>query len=347
MDLFPIVSKLYPEGSKQGQCAVYTERLTDMPLVGFFISSKRAAIAKYGIPRDQMGPLQVGDVVITSDGLVGHTALVIKKPTPTTSQLSESNWNLDGRVHHTRVIADDYKNIIGVFRNCHFKFNVPQDTPMPTPAFNIPLRVKLVINNQPDWKSLTQHAYNFIHYIYTASGAHILPVVDWSFVSLPNNWDTQYVPIQVNNESGVPVTDYEEMITESWMQKNVLPLGAGFDVVMFVVSKNDWKGKVFNQPHAVERGYAFEHTGGNFPACILLVSDEHDDFPPYYPSPLSAFAKLMVHELDHILYGVCPNAAVVIPGGDYCHRRWFAENNPDACFKTDFDYEKLNTFIKR
>ncbi len=336
MNYSQILKTLYPDGTKQGQCAVFTEKITDMPLVGFFTWTKRQAIAKYGISRSQMGALQVGDVIITSDGLVGHTAFINNKPTSTSSQLSESNWNLDGRVHHNRIIQDSYPNIIGVFRNCKIKFPVPAT--LQPPLYNIHARVKLIMNNQPEWNSLTAHMYNATEWIYKNSGAHILPVIDPIYTNL-SGWSVKQQPDSFGNNI-VPVMD------EAWFDQNVLPLAKGFDIVIFCMPKKDWNGHLINDPNNYELGYCFPGSTTT-PIKITIGIDENDDYAPYYPS-IGGFAKYLVHEMDHGFYHIGANSTVV-PGGDYTHNHFYGLNGqpmvPEDCFE-DYDYQKLSSLIK-
>ncbi len=205
------------------------------------------------------------------------------------------------------------------------------------PDYNIPMRIKLIFNNQPDWKSLTKHAYNITSWFYKYSGAHILPVVDWSYVSLP----AYEVLIQPDSFGGNPV----KVIKESWFDSHVLPLAAGFDVVILVMPKKDLTDAVIGHPDQLELGWAYK---SGMPMKAFIALDEQDDYYPYYPD-LGGFAKYACHEIIHNLYAVCANDTV-IPGGDYTHNHFYGVNgqpmNPEQCFK-DLDYQKLSQLIKK
>lgn len=207
-----------------------------------------------------------------------------------------------------------------------------------SPVYNIPLRIKLVMN-QPDWKSLTKHAFNLISWFYESSGRHILPVVDWVYTDL-KNWETEFTGPVIG---GMNV----ERIKESWFDANVLPHAPGFDVVLFVMTRNDWHGTVFDHPELMELGYAYESLNETIPLKAMLIADENDDFPPYYPAPLSAFAKLAAHETCHLLSGACLNDTVP-PGSDFVHNYFYGQNgfpmNPGLVLST-YDYEKLANFL--
>src|SRR5438874_9462777 len=104
MNLRPVLSQLYPEGSYQGQCGVFAHKLVNFPLLGDTLKSKIAGVAKYGTLATAPGfSIQTGDILITSESWVfGHVALV-NCIINGKLQLTESNYHLDLRVHHTRL----------------------------------------------------------------------------------------------------------------------------------------------------------------------------------------------------------------------------------------------------
>lgn len=124
MDLRPILEKLYPEKCYGGQCGIFAHKLVDFPLVGNTLASKTQAVQKFGIPAAELNlKFQPGDVVITSESrFFGHVLVInfvtyIENSDQAVSfQATESNFNLDLRVHHTRILNAASPVIVGVIR---------------------------------------------------------------------------------------------------------------------------------------------------------------------------------------------------------------------------------------
>lgn len=131
MDLTPIFQKLYPEGSYGGQCGVFAHKLIDFPLIGNTLASKIRAVNSFGIPVEKLGDqFQEGDVLITKESRIfGHVAVINLKIYEENTdhliqlKLTESNFHLDLRVHHTRILSADSPVIIGVIRG-NFLFSI-------------------------------------------------------------------------------------------------------------------------------------------------------------------------------------------------------------------------------
>jgi len=130
-DLKPIVEKLYPENSHGGQCAVFCEKLVVMPtpgnVLGNSLAEKTDKVNRYGIRAvNGWNQFHLGDVMITNESLkYGHVAFV-NWFDDKNLRLSESNFRLDERVHHTRLLSRTSPHIIGVLRGA-FKFQVPNN----------------------------------------------------------------------------------------------------------------------------------------------------------------------------------------------------------------------------
>lgn len=111
------LQEMYPDGSVQGECAAFAERLMWFGPVGDTLTSKAAYAGANGLLPGMLpaGP-EIGDVVITSESQAsGHVCFVNGKD-GTTLTLTESNYHLDGRVHHDRQIQTDNAKIVGVIR---------------------------------------------------------------------------------------------------------------------------------------------------------------------------------------------------------------------------------------
>lgn len=108
----------YATGSQGGQCGVFAHKLVEFPNVGNMLAEKQASVNKHGVKADQWrkeGP-QVGDVLIFNQGKYGHVAVVNEVLPNGQLKLSESNYNLDEKVNHSRVISANDKNIYGAIR---------------------------------------------------------------------------------------------------------------------------------------------------------------------------------------------------------------------------------------
>ena len=131
MDLRPVLEKLYPEGSYGGQCGTFAHRLVNFPPVGNSLKSKINSVMNFGIPAIKLsGGFQEGDVLITWESRIfGHVAVINKLIYAENTdnliqlQLTESNYNLDLRVHHTRTLSASSPFIVGVIRG-NLLFNV-------------------------------------------------------------------------------------------------------------------------------------------------------------------------------------------------------------------------------
>lgn len=325
MSIRPILEKLYKEGSYGGQCFKFLHKLVDFPGVGDSLKSKKQALNAFGIPVAKLDSIKVGDIILTTESTIfGHGAIVNSIEGDNLC-LTESNFKYFLRISHGRKLSAHSPLILGVFRG-PFKFELPEA------PYNIPLKIKLVMNNQPDWKSLTKHAFNTISWFYKHSKQRILPVIDWTYtdVSLTPD-DFLYQPDTLGN---MPV----KIIKQDWLKAHVDPVSQGFDYAVVVIPKKDFVNSVFNDNTLIELGYAYDKDSRH----ILIALDEHDDYGPYYPN-LGGFAKYLCHELSHKLYQKAAGPNVVL-GGDYTHNWFYGQNNyplrPEGIFD-QIDYEKL------
>ncbi len=337
MNLFPTLSKMYPEGSYQGQCFAFCHKLvkqdTNFPSMPVTIASKKQVLLTNGIPISKLDSIKVGDVLLLNYPIFGHGALV-NYINGANLQLTESNFNLDGRVHHTRQISAHSADILGVFRGISLY-------PLPPVQYPIIKHVLILQNNQPIWNSMINHLSNLQQWFWKASGQRIQIVAHYGFTNL-TGWETEFTGPVIGGSN-------VEIIKESWFDQHVMPLVpqilpevvAKADIVIFNMKRSDWKGTVFDHPELMELGYCYEKVGMTWPIKIMTISDEHDDYPPYYPWPLSAYAKLMAHEISHGLYGIANNIG---EGFDFTHNWFYGQNNypvdPAGIFN-NFDYQKL------
>jgi len=117
MDYQGILENLYPDGSIGGECGVFVHKLIQIPLVGNTIQSKTAAVRKYGYTAQMVqGGYDAGDAIVFNvDTPAGHIGFCnnIENGVMT---ITESNWNLDNKIHHTRQVSVLDKSIVGCLR---------------------------------------------------------------------------------------------------------------------------------------------------------------------------------------------------------------------------------------
>lgn len=114
----------FPENTWQGQCGIFAHRVVEFPSVGNRLREKIRSVQNFGIPREKINlDFREGDVLITQESkFFGHVAiinlLIYAENTPNliAMQLTESNYFLNGRVHHTRIINANDPDIAGIIR---------------------------------------------------------------------------------------------------------------------------------------------------------------------------------------------------------------------------------------
>jgi hypothetical protein len=123
MDIKPILEKMFPEGSigpgtgaYQGQCFTFLHSLMEFPPVGDSLDDKKIALQRFGIPIFKLDGFRVGDVVLTNESRVNGHGGMINAIQGDYLRLSESNYHLDKKVHHTRLLSRKSPVILGVFR---------------------------------------------------------------------------------------------------------------------------------------------------------------------------------------------------------------------------------------
>jgi len=114
------------EGTRGGQCAVFAENVAKLPdgrnwVVGDTIQEKKNSLNQYrnaglGFLPGEENP-QAGNAVIINPGTKwGHVAVVNSVNDDGTITLTESNWNWDERVTHSRKMRLDDPSIVGYIR---------------------------------------------------------------------------------------------------------------------------------------------------------------------------------------------------------------------------------------
>ena len=115
-----------PEGTVGGQCGVYAQNVVKLPdggnwRVGDSIQQKANSVARYanaglGFYPGEEVPKSGNTVIINPGTEYGHVAVVNSVNRDGTVTLTESNWNWDGKVTHSRKIRLDDPSIVGYIR---------------------------------------------------------------------------------------------------------------------------------------------------------------------------------------------------------------------------------------
>jgi len=328
MNLLPYLQSKYKEGSQQGQCFTFMHRLVDFPHIGTYLNQKITGLKAFGILIQNLDTIKIGDVLLLKYPVFGHGALV-NDIQGANLQLTESNFNLDGKCHHTRQISIHDPKILGVFRG-NWLF-----APTP-PEFPIQMTVDILMNNVgslPWNSSLLQHMANLQWWFYQASMGRIQLIVNYKAT------DFKDYPLVVTG-NGMDGLMYS-IIKQDWMDANIKNFTPA-NIKVLNMPRSDWQGTVFSNPNLIELGYAYE-SEHCLPGMVFTVLDEHDDYPIYY-NDIGAAAKYWMHEIMHLLYGL-----VSISGNDLAHNHLYGLNgfpvSPKDCFN-DFDYVKLDLLVK-
>lgn len=246
MELKTTFSHYYPEGSIGGECAVFAEKLEQFGPVGDTLASKTAYVRKYGILRENLGGhYEIGDVVIIDVGVNpitkqnnGHVFLV-NDIVGNQLQATESNFKLDKKVHHTRIVPVSTK-IIGVIRNCPLKVAIIN--PEPPPLQKTFMQVTIVANNN-NWKTLADQVHALSQYFIKYSGDRLETVgniVESHFTTTP------LVPFL--GQEGTKSSD------PNWYRSNITPLCTG-QISLLVLNPEDypngntWGFMTYGDPH--------------------------------------------------------------------------------------------------
>lgn len=283
MNLRPLLSDLYPENSFGGECGLFARtKLADIPPVGNSYSDKKATVKKYGILSSQLeGQYRVGDVLITSEGTnwlgqgYGHVAF-INNIIGETLYLTESNFKLDGRVHHTRTLPLNSSVIYGILRK-PFKFKLP---PLP-----IVLNVNVFMNYEIKWNS--KIFKEWADRVKQLSGGklelNLFPL--YTYNSLKNWW----YEIQSTDFGGE-----FKVIAKHYINEQLLPLQyPNINFILWAITNKQWHGSVLHNPNSKEYGWYYGNS-----KVATIACDENDKSFKYTET---AFVHYGTHELCHFL----------------------------------------------
>lgn len=222
MELKTTFQHYYPEGVYGGQCAAFLHNLLAYPSIGDSLAQKKAAIDKYGIKFAQLnGHFEVGDIVVEDVGTAtGHVYCVNTIVAPQL-QVTESNYHLDGLVHHTRIVPVSSK-IYGVIRGAPLKIAI----------INPPLQKTFmgltVLANRLNWTTLFSKLEEVKQMFLTYSRNMFEPV----FTIKNTNFTPPFPKMPINEQFALDA---------NWYRTNVTPLCATSDqATIFSMNPEDY-----------------------------------------------------------------------------------------------------------
>ena len=204
-----LLQSKYPEGSWGGQCGTFAHKLVNFPSVGNMLGAKLRSCLAFGIPYAKIDNFKVGDVVLENYPVFGHLA-VINAIIGSKLQLTESNFNYDLKVHHTRQIDRADSRIFGVFRGA-LTYPIPPKV----------LQVKVVQKGLP-WASMGDK--------YAEIRTRLL---QYSNNKLDINLDTVFTNLDIPlTTQGYPIN---QGVDQNWYTANISPLGANYDFTCLLI----------------------------------------------------------------------------------------------------------------
>ena len=284
MNLRLTLANLFPDGSQQGECGFFVRSsLAEILPLGNSYSDKKKSVDIHGIRATQLeGNFRIGDVLVTSEGTnwygggYGHVAF-INNIVGNTLYLTESNFNLDKRVHHHRTLPKNSPKIYGVIRK-PFLFEFPT-----TP---INLKITVLMNHEKQWNGKAFEELR--NYLFKLSDGKIVasfyPL--YTYKALKNWW---------YRTEGDGFGNWFNVIDRGYVEEQAMPfLYPDNHFLLWCITKKQWQGSVFDKPGTQELGWYYNRSKFATIAC-----DENDK-SFLYPD-MSAFAHYGAHEICHFL----------------------------------------------
>lgn len=314
-NLRPSFEHAYPDGTEGGECGTFAQWLVNHAPVGDTNATKLAAVVNHGIQaKDLHQAFRLGDVVIFNIPNLGagHVA-VINEIFDDHFTVSESNWHLDGKVHHDRAVPKGANSIVGVLRG-----------PLVVALWYYPLFMKIkIINNH---RSDALNAVEVQDIVNTAAqysqGALQLVIdgVDTNFTNIPYATVGE-AGVDTENPTGLTV----KAIDFGWFKDNIAYLGQGHDAALFWVADEDWQGNVNGVEHM---------DSGLLPCFVECHTQDQTEQLNLAQTQHYGLTWLTLHEIRHAM---CAIAGVVDDTHD-----WLTKGQlPQSFLPANFDYDLL------
>lgn len=273
-----ILETLYPEGSYGNECGIFVHKLIQIPPIGDTILTKTAAVKKYGYTAQMVqGGYDAGDAIVfdvgTKAGHIGFCNNIVNG----VMTITESNWNLDGKIHHTRSLSVFDKSIVGCLRGILL-------FPIPPQTFN--QRVLVLCSNIPNLPQLQEGIQSYVDKV-KAKTTDFDISVDYAttnviFPTITDSSGTTYVVPEAISSEG----DRVERET-----------GKQYNVVCLIYDSS----KMNPKPNHPIEAPILEHGFNVIEIPLDWISSQDDPTIPFEIYPL-AVEIYFSHELSHADY---------------------------------------------
>lgn len=290
MNLRPFLQKKYPTGSHGGQCTNFCHELVDFPSVGDLYTQKKRAVQDFGILVSNLVTFQIGDIVITSEGVSkwqeligkgnGHAFLVADMDKDFLYP-AESNFALNEKVSYGRKVPKNSPKIYGVIRG-DFKFAPPV-------AFPLHIKTTFFMQYQKQWNSGIFG--ELVERVKTASHGQVIidPHPLYTYEALKNWWYKAY---------GSDGNEFYKVIDKAYYDEIAMPLAfPDSKLVIWAINKQQWQGAVFNQPNSREVGWYYRPSN---PFQCVICCEEDELSPINFGTKM--FSDFAFHEMSHAFF---------------------------------------------
>lgn len=313
MDLKPTFERYFPEGVKGGQCAAFAEKLVKFGPVGNSYASKLAYVKKYG--STVVSDIQVGDVVLTDNSKVNGHIFVVNCDLGDKWQVTESNFNSDERVHHTRLVAKNSPRLKGHIRAPLLIAIINQNKSM-----NI-LMLKSKIPSEARFQATVDFALNWFN---QTTGGQLVPKLDYAVTA------KQFTSVAGNNTQGAAIyfVNPDEVVQVANPLQNAA--GGKYQIVTLCADYDEisprptWDEAFFR----TDNGFTQSHLG--------LLKTDQDQFIP-------TKAAYLVHEWLHNFYWILNQKGINLVDDVHNHSTDLSEPRPEANF-SDIVNNKLKPY---
>lgn len=289
-DLRPTFDYYFPEGSQGGQCAAFAEKLIEFGPVGNSFTSKLNYVKKYG--STVIKDIEVGDVVLTDDSKKNGHIFVVNCDMGSTWRVTESNFTLDEKIHHTRQVPKNSPRLKGHIR-------APLLVTIINPASMNILLLKYKIPNEQFFQATIDYATTWFK---TITGGQFVPSVGFEDVS-----KHPFTAVPTQNSQGIAINwipPQQVVDAAGNTQAKILCLCADYDEI---------------QPRPT-----YDEASGNIGEIGFLKTDQMQF--------VSIKAAFLIHEWLHIFYTLLNQAGIGLVDDVHQHSTDLNEPRPEANF---------------
>lgn len=281
-NLKPTFEHYFPENSCGGQCAAFAEKLFKFGPVGNTLASKIAYVKAHG--STNLSDIAVGDVLVTNESTTFGHVCIVNADLGNTWQVTESNYNLDEKVHHTRQILKISKHLKGHIRAPLLVaiITLPAPAPIPVPQINMNILLLKYKIPQPDFfNEVVDYALNWFKQV---TGGEFVPSV-----SIVDRSDRVFTAVPTQNSQGVNI---------NWIPpQQILDAASGVTPASKIICLCADYDEISPRP-------TYDEASGNIGEIGFLKTDQMQF--------VEVKAEFLVHEWLHIFYNLLNQAGVAL-----------------------------------